>query len=87
MVNKPITDANHNPIGIITEVDVGNDTWSGYLMKDDFVETTMDFQNCTSIVVKQLSRIGEYIYQNDEAQVDALELVADICGLYVKDGD
>lgn len=52
MVNKPITDENHNPIGIITEVDVENDTWSGYLMKNDFVETTMDFQNCTSIVVK-----------------------------------
>lgn len=26
---------------------------------------------------------GEYIYQNDEAQVDALELVADICGLWI----
>lgn len=52
MVNKPITDANHNPIGIITDVDVENDTWSGYLMKNDFAEMTMDFQNCTSIVVK-----------------------------------
>lgn len=52
MANKLITDENHNPIGIITEVDVENDTWSGYLMKNDFVETTMDFQNCTSIVVK-----------------------------------
>jgi len=25
---------------------------------------------------------GEYIYQNDEAQVDAIQLVSDICDLY-----
>lgn len=25
---------------------------------------------------------GEYIYQNDEAQVDAIKLVSDICDLY-----
>ena len=26
---------------------------------------------------------GEYIYQNDKAQVDALELVSDICDEYI----
>jgi len=25
---------------------------------------------------------GEYIYQNDQAQVDAIKLVSDICDLY-----
>ena len=25
---------------------------------------------------------GEYIYQNDKAQVDAIRLVSDICDLY-----
>jgi hypothetical protein len=25
---------------------------------------------------------GEYIYQNDKAQVDAIQLVSDICDLY-----
>lgn len=28
---------------------------------------------------------GEYIYQNDQAQVDALELVADIFDLYTNE--
>lgn len=52
LVNQPITDENHNPIGIITEVNVDDDTWKGYLMKTDFVETTLDHKKCISIVVK-----------------------------------
>lgn len=52
MINQPITDGNGKCIGIITEVDRVNDTWSCYLMKDGTVEMTMDLQKCVSVVIK-----------------------------------
>ena len=52
MINQPITDGSGKCIGVITEVDRVNDTWSGYLMKNDTVEMTMDLQRCVSVVIK-----------------------------------
>lgn len=43
-IGLPINDSNGNKVGIITEVDIDNDTWYGEISKDVFKEVINDDQ-------------------------------------------
>jgi len=39
LVGKPINDSNGNKIGVITKIDINNDTWYGWVSENIFKET------------------------------------------------
>ncbi len=38
LVGKPVNDSNGNKIGVITKIDIDNDTWYGCVSEDAFEE-------------------------------------------------
>lgn len=49
LINKPITNDGEKCIGVITDVDVENDIWNGYIFKTDLAALDINRQTSMSM--------------------------------------
>lgn len=55
LINKPITNNGEECIGVITDVDIENDIWNGYLFKTDLASLDINRRTSMSINIVKMA--------------------------------